>query len=203
MFSSISILLKSKESQRLEFKESFGKETIETVAAFSNSLGGVILIGVYIAVHRNKLLAEAFYLHGDIEKFGTGFFRIRKEMGNSPELQFVFESFNEFTRTGIDITPQVTLQDTPQDTPQDQKLILILEDELSGDAIQEILGLSDREYFRKEHIKPAIEQGLIEMTIPDKPNSKNQKYRLTKTGKQMKEKLENKNTTKLNPKLGN
>ena len=71
-----------------------------------------------------------------------------------------------------------------------------MEDDLSRDAIQEILGLSDREYFRKEHIKPAIEQGLIERTIPDKPNSKNQKYRLTKKGKQMKEYLKNKNTTK-------
>jgi len=27
---------------------------------------------------RNKLLAEAFYLTGDIEKYGTGFVRIRK-----------------------------------------------------------------------------------------------------------------------------
>ncbi|HNY02647.1 MAG TPA: ATP-binding protein, partial [Bacteroidales bacterium] len=39
-------LMKQGESQRLEFKESFGKETVETVAAFSNASGGVILIGV-------------------------------------------------------------------------------------------------------------------------------------------------------------
>jgi ATP-dependent DNA helicase RecG len=39
-------LYKQPESQRLEFKESFGKETVETVAAFSNASGGEILIGV-------------------------------------------------------------------------------------------------------------------------------------------------------------
>lgn len=157
-----------------------------------------LIKGDYIAVHRNKLLAEAFYLRGDIEKFGTGFFRIRKEIENSPELHFVFESFDGFTRTSIDITPletpQETPQDTPQETPQVQKLILILEDEQSRVTIQELIGLSDREYFRKEYIKPAIKYGLIEMTIPDKPNSKHQKYRLTTKGKKMKDFLEKMNT---------
>ena len=39
-------LIKRKESQWLEFKESFGKEAIETVAAFSNASGGTLLVGV-------------------------------------------------------------------------------------------------------------------------------------------------------------
>jgi predicted HTH transcriptional regulator len=37
------------ESRRLEFKESFGKDTVETVAAFCNASGGVILIGGQMA----------------------------------------------------------------------------------------------------------------------------------------------------------
>jgi len=43
---SIPDLLKRNESQNLEFKETFNKETIETVAAFSNVSGGTIIIGV-------------------------------------------------------------------------------------------------------------------------------------------------------------
>jgi len=37
-------------------------------------------------------------------------------------------------------------------------------------------------------LKPAMEQGLLEMTIPDKPNSPLQKYRLTQKGRQWVEK---------------
>jgi predicted transcriptional regulator len=35
----------------------------------------------------------------------------------------------------------------------------------------------------KRHIDPLLVEGLIEMTVPDKPNSKLQKYRLTGKGK--------------------
>jgi Fic family protein len=35
----------------------------------------------------------------------------------------------------------------------------------------------------KRHIEPLLDMGLIEMTVPDKPNSRLQKYRLTEAGK--------------------
>ena len=45
-----------------------------------------------------------------------------------------------------------------------------------------ITGRSDRTKFRNQVLGPLIEDGLIEMTIPDKPRSSKQKYRLTKKG---------------------
>ncbi|WP_365728581.1 Fic family protein [Ruminococcus sp.] len=39
------------------------------------------------------------------------------------------------------------------------------------------LELSHRPTFRKNYLTPALDKKLIERTIPDKPNSKNQKYR--------------------------
>jgi len=42
-------------------------------------------------------------------------------------------------------------------------------------------GVRDSRAF-KRHIEPLIAQGLIEMTIPDKPNSRNQKYVRTSYG---------------------
>ena len=40
------------------------------------------------------------------------------------------------------------------------------------------LGLSHRPTFRQNYLRPALDAGLIEMTHPDAPNAKNQKYKL-------------------------
>ncbi|HOJ12742.1 MAG TPA: hypothetical protein PK733_19425 [Clostridiales bacterium] len=48
-----------------------------------------------------------------------------------------------------------------------------------------MLKLKDAEYFRKSYLKPALLSGLIEMTIPNKPKSSKQKYRITDLGKKV------------------
>ena len=42
--------------------------------------------------------------------------------------------------------------------------------------MQEFMGLTAGRNFSEKYIKPLLEAGKIEMTIPDKPNSRNQKY---------------------------
>jgi len=44
----------------------------------------------YQAYARNKLIAEAFYLTGDIEKYGSGFLRIRKEIKSYSTMELNF-----------------------------------------------------------------------------------------------------------------
>ncbi|WP_419784556.1 Fic family protein [Maridesulfovibrio sp.] len=70
----------------------------------------------------------------------------------------------------------------PQVTPQVKALIEAISGEMSRDELQTALGIKDRKSFRELYLKPALEEGLVEMTIHDKPNSKNQKYRLTEKG---------------------
>jgi len=48
----------------------------------------------------------------------------------------------------------------------------------------QVLGLSHRPNFLALHLRPAMEAGLLQMTIPDKPNSRLQKYKLTALGRQ-------------------
>ena len=48
------------------------------------------------------------------------------------------------------------------------------------------LGLKDRTHLRNHYIDPALTAGLIERTLPDKPNSRFQRYRLTAKGRSMK-----------------
>ena len=75
-------------------------------------------------------------------------------------------------------------QDSDQVTDQDefvQKLLNALGDEvLSASELMQRLGLSHRPTFRKNYLSPALEKRVVERTIPDKPNSKNQKYRRIK-----------------------
>ncbi len=58
----------------------FGNLTIESLKT-----------NTYQAYARNKLFAEVFYLTGDIEKYGSGFRRIRNEIDNYPTMDFVCE----------------------------------------------------------------------------------------------------------------
>ena len=55
---------------------------------------------------------------------------------------------------------------------------------MTRQAIQDALELANREHFRKTYLAPALEQGVIEMTVPNKPTSRSQRYRLTDLGKQ-------------------
>lgn len=71
-------------------------------------------------------------------------------------------------------SPQVA----PQVTPQVEALLTLMEGEMSRTELMVALGLSDRKSFRQRYLLPALQGGLIEMTIPDKPNSRLQKYRL-------------------------
>lgn len=78
----------------------------------------------------------------------------------------------------IDVVGNTEETEKDTDNPSMQRLMDALGDEeLSAKDLMERLGLSHRPTFRKNYLKPALENGMIEMTIPDKPNSRNQKYR--------------------------
>ena len=92
-------------------------------------------------------------------------------------MEIIRDSLNE-----VAVVCRSTDQDSDQVTDQDKNQIdriisVIGEDTLSAAEIMARLGLSHRPTFRKNYLNPALEQNLIERTIPDKPNSKNQKYR--------------------------
>jgi hypothetical protein len=64
--------------------------------------------------------------------------------------------------------------------------------ENSREEIQQRLHLQHRESFRLLYLQPALAAALIERTIPEKPNSRLQKYRLTAEGRALLETLQQK-----------
>lgn len=95
-------------------------------------------------------------------------------------LEIIRDSLKEVTVVGRS-TDQDSDQVTDQDKSPVKRLLSVLGDDmLSAAEIMERLGLSHRPTFRKNYLNPALEQNLIERTIPDKPNSRNQKYKKSK-----------------------
>jgi Fic family protein len=100
-----------------------------------------------------------------------------RQTDSAPFIAFILRMILDTVTTSA---PQVT----PQVTPQVGELLLVMQGEMSREALQAAIGLLDRKSFRERYLKPALAGGLIEMTIPSKPNSRLQKYRLTLKGKQ-------------------
>ena len=73
---------------------------------------------------------------------------------------------------------QVQLNDT-----QIQVLKALEDKTLSRKEIFAAIGMNGDSRSFKRHIEPLLTDGFLKMTVPDKPNSKLQKYRLTDSGK--------------------
>lgn len=52
-------------------------------------------------------------------------------------------------------------------------------------ALMEVCGRANRTKFRDQVVRPLLEAGLLEMTIPDKPRSSRQRYRTTEAGRRI------------------
>ena len=63
--------------------------------------------------------------------------------------------------------------------------MILMDNDVAPSEIQKKLGIKHRPTFRKNYLYPAISFGLITPTIPDRPNSRLQKYRLTEKGKNL------------------
>ncbi len=72
---------------------------------------------------------------------------------------------------------------TGEVTGEVQRLLTVLVGEMKRTDIQQALALRHEDYFREAYLVPALTTGVIEMTIPGKPTSSKQKYRLTPKGR--------------------
>ena len=159
------------------------------------------------SIPRNKELMRIFRDVELVEHFGSGIPRILqsypkesfKFMENTLRVIFpIDEDLQALMEEEAQVTPQVppkyppsTMQvpckyhaSTMQVTMQVKDLLNILEEVSYREEIQEKLGLKNRDYFRKNYLNPAIEQGFVALTIPDKPTSSKQQYYLTDKGKE-------------------
>lgn len=133
---------------------------------------------------RNRELMRIFRDLDLVEQLGSGVHRILSAYDS--DIFHISDHFFEIRFEHEHSTPTAAPTVAPTVTPTLKKLITACSDPMSRAELQSKLGLKDKMHFISHYLKPAIQQGIIELTIPDKPNSRNQKYRLTNTGKEIK-----------------
>ena len=124
----------------------------------------------YQAIARNKLIAEAFYLTGDIEKYGSGFVRIRQGIKEYPTMKMEFaEVASGFLWTVSYTKQRVSLVDDKvtdrvTDKVTDNQVLIVQfiseNNKITTQMLSEKVKISQRKI--KENIAKLKEIGLIE-----------------------------------------
>ena len=157
--------------------------------------------------YRNRRIGEFLKELDLAEGRSTGIPKILRAMRKNGSPAPVFESDNDRTwflvRLPIHVahgaptvqgTEQDTGQDTEHETEQDtehddrqvtehiKRLVEALTCEMGRAELQAALRLTHRPHFMTSYLQPGLKAGMIEMTIPDKPTSRHQRYRRTTAG---------------------
>jgi len=129
---------------------------------------------------KNPKIAKLFKEIGWVDELGSGVRNIYKynKIYSGADPEFIE---GDVFKTIIPLTPQATPQVTPQAEmdAEDKRTESILEfckEPRSRKEIQQFLGLKDRRYLAKSVLKPLVKGNLLNLTMPDKPTSPNQKY---------------------------
>ena len=147
------------------------------------------------SVRRNPLIADLFHRINFIENAGNGIQRMRNEMRaqGCPEPEFAMDRFFVATLRPNPAVRDVGATDRTATEPRTDvdtrvatvdRLLQVVSGEMTSRHLRRALCLKNADHFRKAYLIPALRSGLLEMTIPGKPRSKNQRYRLSKTGRE-------------------
>lgn len=139
----------------------------------------------------NPLIASVFYRSGIIERWGTGTLNILAWCNKNRNSVPAWKDDKEHSTVTLTFFPSTDLKEekipetiiTDPVTDPVKRLLHFLDTEKSSSQLREALNVTHRHYFRRQYIQPALEMGLIEYTIPEKPSSRLQRYKLTRKGR--------------------
>lgn len=133
-------------------------------------INGRMVLGEQKEIQEVKNTYEAYErFHGIMTKY------VVKESGEST-------IFIEFMLVQIDkILGDISIQigeDNSQLSEGIKKMLEVMNYDIpySANVLMEKLGLKSKEGFRRNYLRPALDMNLIRMTVPDKPNSRSQRY---------------------------
>lgn len=145
---------------------------------FSDGNGRTARLWHTVILSQWNSLFEFIPIESQIEKFQNEYYRVIADCHVNGHSNL----FIEFMLKQIDtILDEITIQVRRSDDTLSEyvkKLLDVMEFEMPYTAvnIMKLLGIKSRETFRKNYLDPALSLGIVVRTIPDKPNSKNQRY---------------------------
>lgn len=145
---------------------------------FSDGNGRMARLWHNVLLTKWRGVFEYIPLESQIEKFQDDYYDAIAKCHAEGKSDF----FIEFILEKIDqILDEVILQFQQQRSDISEyvkRLLNVMEEDTPYSAVTllELLHLKSRETLRKNYLHPAIELGLVQLTIPEKVNSKNQRY---------------------------
>ena len=145
---------------------------------FSDGNGRTARLWQNVLLTKWNQIFEYIPIESQIQKYQADYYKTIANChskGTSDEfIEFMLTMIDEILDEVIDsINKEVS-----NISDQVNKLLSIMEPDtpLSANEIMARLGIKSKETLRNSYLNPAFDNGLIKMTLPDKPNSKNQKY---------------------------
>lgn len=125
-----------------------------------------------------KPLFEYIPLESQIEKFQDDYYDAIAKCHVQGESTIFIEFMLSQIDNILDEIAKQAAENSEQITEYLKKMLDVMEYDVpyTSSAIMKLLGLKSRETFRKNYMNPALTYNLVKMTLPDKPNSKNQRY---------------------------
>ncbi|MFQ7037902.1 MAG: Fic family protein [Coprococcus sp.] len=145
---------------------------------FADGNGRMARLWHTVLLYRWRSVFEYIPLESQIERFQNEYYdaiAVCHTKGNSDIfIEFMLNMINQ-------ILDEVILQVNRSNSEVSEyvkRMLAVMEYDVpyTSNSIMEALGLKSKETLRNNYINPAMELGLIKMTLPDKPNSRNQRY---------------------------
>ena len=145
---------------------------------FSDGNGRMARLWHTAILSKWKPIFEYIPIESQIEKFQDDYYQAIADCHTAGTSNLFIEFMLKQIDSILEDISKQAAEEGSQVTEYVKRLLNVMEYDIpyTASVIMEKLGLKSKETFRRHYLNPAMELHMVEMTIPDKPRSRNQRY---------------------------